>query len=113
MVYPDGEVLHYHYNRAGNLQSLIGFKDPGNKSAGTNPSAGSSQPQDTNKEYIYIKQQEYDEFEQKVYRLFGNNTETHYTYDPIMRRLSALKSISIQKGQNPILFQNNTYSYDS
>ena len=112
MVYPDGEVLHYHYNRAGNLQSLIGFKDPGNKSAGTNPPAGSSQPQDTNKEYIYIKQQGYDEFEQKVYRLFGNNTETHYTYDPIMRRLSALKSISIQKGQNPILFQNNTYSYD-
>ena len=79
MVYPDGEVLHYHYNRAGNLQSLIGFKDPGNKSAGTNPPAGSSQPQDTNKEYIYIKQQGYDEFEQKVYRLFGNNTETHYT----------------------------------
>ncbi|MET2997034.1 RHS repeat domain-containing protein, partial [Flavobacterium columnare] len=41
MIYPDGEVLTYTYNRAGNLQTMQGTKE--------------------NQTYLYIKQLAYDE----------------------------------------------------
>ncbi|WP_018676022.1 SpvB/TcaC N-terminal domain-containing protein, partial [Riemerella columbina] len=87
MTYPDGEVLDFGYNRAGQLTSLTGKKG--------------------NYEYTYLKQQGYDEFEQKVYRLYGNGTETSYTYDATMRRLANLKAQS-----GTYVFQNNRYTYD-
>ncbi|MCK0202728.1 hypothetical protein MWN41_06815, partial [Ornithobacterium rhinotracheale] len=87
MVYPDGEVLDYAYNRAGKLTGLTGKKG--------------------NYTYTYIKQQGYDEFEQKVYRRYGNDTETHYTYDAVMRRLTTLQTSSPVRQ-----IQNNQYHYD-
>nr|WP_262915022.1 RHS repeat-associated core domain-containing protein [Ornithobacterium rhinotracheale] len=87
MTYPDGEILDFGYNRAGQLTSLTGKKGK--------------------YEYTYLKQQGYDEFEQKVYRLYGNGTETSYTYDATMRRLANLKAQS-----GTYVFQNNRYTYD-
>ena len=102
LVYPDGERLDFGYNIAGNLTSLKGYKAP----EGTAPSEEHA--------YTYLKQQGYDEFEQKVYRLYGNDTETRYHYDPVMRRLKQLKAESLAPagGGGNFLIQNNRYAYD-
>ncbi|MBF4487524.1 SpvB/TcaC N-terminal domain-containing protein [Flavobacterium sp. CSZ] len=87
MTYPDGEVLEYTYNRAGNLQSMQGKKE--------------------SHTYDYIKQLSYDEFEQRKYLKYGNDTETNYTYDDVMRRLQQLQ---VKSGTRQVM--NNSYSYD-
>jgi len=87
MTYPDGEAVEYTYNRAGNLQSMQGKKE--------------------SHTYDYIKQLSYDEFEQRKYLKYGNDTETNYTYDPVLRRLQQLQ---VKSGARQIM--NNTYSYD-
>ncbi|WP_433831152.1 SpvB/TcaC N-terminal domain-containing protein [Flavobacterium anhuiense] len=87
MTYPDGEVVEYTYNRAGNLQSMQGKKE--------------------SHTYDYIKQLSYDEFEQRKYLKYGNDTETNYTYDPVMRRLQQLQ---VQSGARQVM--NNAYGYD-
>nr|WP_244533936.1 RHS repeat-associated core domain-containing protein [Flavobacterium micromati] len=88
MTYPDGEVVDYTYNRAGNLQSMRGKKE--------------------SHTYDYIKQLAYDEFEQRKYLKYGNDTETNYNYDPTMRRLQQLQ-VSSSLGRQ---IMNNSYSYD-
>jgi RHS repeat-associated protein len=87
MTYPDGEVVDYTYNRAGNLQSMQGKKE--------------------SHTYDYIKQLSYDEFEQRKYLKYGNNTETNYTYDDVMRRLQQLQ---VKSGTRQVM--NNSYNYD-
>jgi len=87
MTYPDGEVVNYTYNRAGNLQSMQGKKE--------------------SHTYDYIKQLSYDEFEQRKYLKYGNDTETNYTYDAVMRRLQQLQ---VKSGTRQVM--NNSYSYD-
>ncbi|MFQ6602988.1 SpvB/TcaC N-terminal domain-containing protein [Flavobacterium sp. C3NV] len=87
MTYPDGEVVEYTYNRAGNLQSMQGKKE--------------------SHTYDYIKQLSYDEFEQRKYLKYGNETETNYTYDDVMRRLQQLQ---VKSGSRQVM--NNSYSYD-
>jgi len=87
MTYPDGEVVEYTYNRAGNLQSMQGKKE--------------------SHTYEYIKQLSYDEFEQRKYLKYGNDTETNYTYDAVMRRLQQLQ---VKSGTRQVM--NNSYSYD-
>jgi RHS repeat-associated protein len=87
MTYPDGEVVEYTYNRAGNLQSMQGKKE--------------------SHTYDYIKQLSYDEFEQRKYLKYGNDTETNYTYDAVMRRLQQLQ---VKSGSRQVM--NNSYSYD-
>lgn len=109
MVYPDGEALDFGYNIAGKLTSLTGNKQYA-VSHTQNPVQGAnSQSPTANRQYSYLKQQGYDEFEQKVYRRLGNDTETSYTYDVVMRRLEALISES-QERRNK--FQHNRYAYD-
>lgn len=88
MTYPDGEVVEYTYNRAGNLQSMKGKKE--------------------SHTYDYIKQLSYDEFEQRKYLKYGNDTETNYTYDAVMRRLQQLQ---VRSGERQVL--NNAYGYDN
>ena len=87
MTYPDGEVVEYTYNRAGNLQSMQGKKE--------------------SHTYDYIKQLSYDEFEQRKYLKYGNDTETNYTYDAVMRRLQQLQ---VKSGVRQVI--NNSYGYD-
>ncbi len=87
MTYPDGEVVEYTYNRAGNLHSMKGKKE--------------------SHTYDYIKQLSYDEFEQRKYLKYGNDTETNYTYDAVMRRLQQLQ---VKSSTRQVM--NNSYSYD-
>ena len=89
MTYPDGEVVNYHYNRAGELSSIDGQK------------AGNT--------YSYVSKLGYDEFEAKVYLKYGNGTETTYTFDDQRRRLKLLQATTASG--NPML--NNSYSYDA
>lgn len=89
MIYPDGEIVQYHYNKGGGLHSIDGSK------LGNN--------------YTYVNQLGYDKFEQRVYLQYGNGTETNYAYDQERRRLDSLQ-VSTVGGR---MFMNNTYKYDS
>jgi RHS repeat-associated protein len=87
MIYPDGEVVNYEYNLAGNLRAMHSQKD--------------------GRTYEIIKQLGYNEDEQKVFKLLGNGTKTTYTYEPERKRLATMFA---GKG-NHVLFD-NIYSYD-
>ncbi|PZR25401.1 MAG: hypothetical protein DI535_18185 [Citrobacter freundii] len=89
MTYADGEVVNYHYNKAGNLYSIDGEKAQHN--------------------YSYVERIGYDEYEQRVYLRYGNGTETNYTYDPQRRRLSNLQVMT--KSGRAIM--DNHYRYDA
>lgn len=89
MVYPDSEVVNYHYNRGGSLKSFDGQK------------LGNT--------YKYLEQLGYDEYEQRVYSRYGNGTENAYQYDPLRRRLVNLKALTASG--RPMM--NNSYSYDA
>ena len=89
LTYPDGEVLTYQYDSGGLLKKATGVK--------------------SSYTYEYIKQLEYDKFEQRTFIEYGNNVRTNYTYDPLDRRLSNLKT---GKGDGN-LFQNLNYGYDN
>lgn len=89
MTYPDGEKLTYHYNRAGSLHSMDAEK------------LGSK--------YNYVQQLGYDEYDQRVYLLYGNGTENTYDYDSLRRRLTLLQA-NTRAGR---AFMNNTYRYDA
>ena len=89
IIYADGEVVNYHYNKSGLLYSMDGSK------LGT--------------DYKYVDQSGYDEYEQRIYLRYGNGAESNFKYDKVRRRLAELKS-STASGQ-PII--NNTYTYDA
>ena len=89
MTYPDGEVLGYAYDAGGLLKRAVGTKR-------ANP-------------YTYITTLTYDEFGQRTKLVYGNNVETTYTYDPLMGRLSHLKSTEPTKGR---VIQDVSYTYD-
>jgi RHS repeat-associated protein len=88
LIYPDGESLSYLYNRGGNVNQMI--------------------TQLNGQEYEYVKQIDYDYFEQKTYMKYGNNTETFYNYSPELRRLQNL-NVKASDGQSMF---NNNYKYD-
>lgn len=88
MQYPDGENVNYTYDKGGNLKKTTGQLNSQN--------------------YDYIKQIDYDHFEQRTYVKYGNNTETSYAYTPELRRLNNLK---VKTAAQQDLF-NNTYQYD-
>lgn len=89
MKYQDGEVLSYKYNSGGTLSSITGTK------FGVTTS--------------YVDRIGYDEYEQRVYLKYGNNTETNYSYDPQRRRLTNLVATTASGRQ----MMNNVYSYDA
>lgn len=86
MKYPGGEVLNYSYDWGGNLKSMH------------SPSLDQS----------YISEIGYDEFEQKVFCKYGNNTIHHYSYTAELRRLNNMTAISSSSNE---MF-NNTYGFD-
>ncbi len=88
LTYPDGEQVNYTYDHGGSLKELTGEVN--------------GQP------YPYIKDIQYDHYEQTTQMLNGNGTQTTYTYTPELRRLNNLKLID---GQNNVLLD-NTYAYD-
>lgn len=87
IIYPDGEVVNYKYNRAGNLNNVSSDKD-GNH-------------------YKMINGIGYDKFEQRVYLANGNGTETTYEYETNRRRLLKMYAKNSSR-----YFMQNTYQYD-
>ena len=93
MTYPDGEKVHYHYNKAGLLDSV--WSDGGIPNM-----------------YDYVSKIGYDKFEQRVYMKYGNGAETHYTYDNLRRRLSNL-TVNVTPPLGTLTqLMNNNYTYD-
>ena len=86
MTYPDGEVVHYGYNRGGMLKRVTGDKNG-----------------DT---YKYIEEIRYNPFEQKEKVYYGNGTRTYYNYD-VLRRLIHLRSVCADGTMQDI-----NYDYD-
>lgn len=89
MTYPDGERVAYYYDLGGNLNRVLG------NVAST--------------DYEYIKRIDYDHYEQRTYLLYGNNTETKYSYSPSLRRLS---NLNVKTAAQQNMFNNN-YTYDN
>ncbi|MPL99085.1 hypothetical protein SDC9_45300 [bioreactor metagenome] len=89
IIYPDNEILTYNYNFGGLLKHVEGNK----------PNIGTT---------VYIEDITYDEYEQRTAVINGNQTRTYYTYDPVMRRMTNLKTIN----PNGDLLK-LTYTYDS
>ncbi|MCB0628125.1 MAG: SpvB/TcaC N-terminal domain-containing protein [Saprospiraceae bacterium] len=87
LIYPDGEVVNYHYNRAGRIQSVDSEK-------WTRP-------------YAIVNQIGYDKFEDKVYVEYGNGSSTSYSYEPARRRLNQMKL----QNRNGII-ADTRYTYD-
>jgi len=87
--YPDGELVSYEYNSAGQLTSMEGLK------LGAN--------------YAYVNDIEYDKFGSRSSIEYGNGTKTEYTYDAITRRLSKLRSFN----SSNTLMQDISYTYNN
>jgi RHS repeat-associated protein len=92
LTYPDGEILTYTYDAGGLLQKATGKKE--------------------SKTTEYLKMLAYDEFGQRVYMDFGNNTETRYAYDAQTRRLSSLEMQAPAHDGSRKLLQSISYKYD-
>ena len=88
MTYPDGEVVTYHYNAAGQVESLTSNKQ-GHQS-------------------VIVDRIGYDKEDHTVYTKLGNGTETTYTYDKQRERLQAMNLTA--DGQTVM---ENRYRYDA
>ncbi len=88
MTYPDGETLHYAYDKGGLLKAAWGEK--------------------TSNRYNYVNNLYYDKFAQRVYIEYGNKTKTIYTYNDKTRRLATLDT-NLKGGQ---YIQKLGYTYD-
>ena len=88
MTYPDGEVVTYHYNEAGQIESLSSNK--------------------LGKENVIVEKIGYDKDGHTVYTKLGNGTETTYAYDKQRERL---QSMILKAGEDCIM--QNKYSYDA
>ena len=88
MTYPDGEVVTYHYNAAGQIDGLSSNK-------------GGQQS-------VIVDKIGYDKEGHTVYTKLGNGTETTYTYDKQRERLQAMRLTA--DGQ---AVMENRYRYDA
>ena len=88
MTYPDGEVVTYHYNAAGQVESLTSNKQ-GHQS-------------------VIVDRIGYDKEGHTVYTKLGNGTETTYTYDKQRERLQVINLTA--DGQTVM---ENRYQYDA
>ncbi|MCB0607337.1 MAG: hypothetical protein KDD12_06470, partial [Lewinella sp.] len=87
MKYPDGEIVDYHYNRAGKLNRMTSTK--------------------VDQPYTMVRQMGYDEFEQRIFLKYGNGTTTKYEYDPSRRWLDHL----VARGPGRMMMDNR-YEYN-
>jgi len=88
MTYPDGEEVHYHYNRAGNLEKLDGEK--------------------LGRSYEYVSRIGYNKYEKQVFLQYGNGAVTTYDYEPELQRL-----VQMDMAANNLTLMNNSYTYDA
>ena len=131
MTYPDGEVVHYDYNRGGMLTKVYGTvigeftplypSIPRDSMMPLNPHGLNGQatlnslpvivdpiPLYTTHTYPYIDSIVYNEFELKSEVFYGNGTHTQYDYDSI-QRLQILQS----QTRAGVDMQDITYTYDA
>ena len=88
MTYPDGEVVTYHYNAAGQVESMTSNKQ--------------------GRQSVIIDRIGYDKEGHTVYTKLGNGTETTYTYDKQRERLQVMNLTA--DGQTVM---ENRYRYDA
>ncbi len=88
MTYPDGEVVTYHYNAAGQVESMTSNKQ--------------------GRQSVIVDRIGYDKEGHTVYTKLGNGTETTYTYDKQRERLQAMNLTT--DGQTVM---ENRYRYDA
>ena len=88
MTYPDGEVVTYHYNAAGQVESLTSNKQ--------------------GRQSVIVDRIGYDKEGHTVYTKLGNGTETTYTYDKQRERLQVMNLTA--DGQ---AVMENRYHYDA
>ena len=88
MTYPDGEVVTYHYNAAGQVERLTSNKQ--------------------GRQSVIVDRIGYDKEGHTVYTKLGNGTETTYTYDKQRERLQAMRLAA--DGQTVM---ENRYRYDA
>ena len=88
MTYPDGEVVTYHYNAAGQVESLTSNKQ--------------------GRQSVIVDRIGYDMEGHMVYTKLGNGTETTYIYDKQRERLQAMNLTA--DGQTVM---ENRYQYDA
>ena len=88
MTYPDGEVVTYHYNAAGQVERLTSNKQ--------------------GRQSVIVDRIGYDKEGHMVYTKLGNGTETTYTYDKQRERLQVMNLTA--DGQTVM---ENRYQYDA
>ena len=88
MTYPDGEVVTYHYNAAGQVESLTSNKQ--------------------GRQSVIVDRIGYDKEGHTIYTKLGNGTETTYTYDKQRERLQVMNLTA--DGQTVM---ENRYRYDA
>ena len=88
MTYPDGEVVTYHYNAAGQVESMTSNKQ--------------------GRQSVIVDRIGYDKEGHTVYTKLGNGTETTYTYDKQRERLQVMNLTA--DGQTVM---ENKYLYDA
>ena len=88
MTYPDGEVVTYHYNAAGQVESLTSNKQ--------------------GRQSVIVDRIGYDKEGHTVYTKLGNGMETTYTYDKQRERLQVMNLTA--DGQTVM---ENRYQYDA
>ena len=88
MTYPDGEVVTYHYNAAGQVESMTSNKQ--------------------GRQSVIVDRIGYDKEGHTVYTKLGNGTETTYTYDKQRDRLQVMNLTA--DGQTVM---ENRYQYDA
>ena len=88
MTYPDGEVVTYHYNAAGQVECLTSNKQ--------------------GRQSVIVDRIGYDKEGHTVYTKLGNGTETTYTYDKQRERLQVMNLTA--DGQTVM---ENRYQYDA
>ena len=88
MTYPDGEVVTYAYNAAGQIASVKSNKQ--------------------GKEETIVEKVDYDKDGHTIYTKLGNGTETTYTYD---KRRERLQEMNLTAAGTSIM--HNKYQYDA
>jgi YD repeat-containing protein len=87
ITYPDGEVLSYGYDDAGQVNSVYGTR--------------------YGQRFDYVNNITYDQFGQRSYIQYGNGVETTYNYDEQLRYLDSLQTAS-----GSTTLQDLNYSFD-
>ena len=89
ITYPDGEVVTYSYDDAGQVNAITGVNTLGDI-------------------FEYVKKIGYDEYSQRTLIEYGSGVVTEYSYDPARRWLKTMKSVN-SKGE---ILQNYTYTFE-